>query len=226
VKGVGLAKVAATAAVLLSLAACSGSSPSEQPSRSTQQPTSTTPAASSSAPGGPTPLDGAADPLPAGRYTKPGFTPAISFRVGSGWHAVQEATGFFDVERDPGALDVIAVQFARPSDPQTAREAVASIRGRRGLVVRSTDTHRIGAASAIRIVIDNADPDLQAQHFTAALTLEAGPLSLASGRRLQIDLIDTSDGLLAILVGGSVRRWAATERVAEPVVRSVRLLSD
>ena len=202
-------------------AGCSGSSPAGQPATS---PSPTSPAASTSpATGGARSLDGAPDPLPAGRYTKPGFAPAVSFHVTAGWHAVQDVPGFFDVERQPGSLDVIAVQFARPTGARTAREAVAQLRHRHGLVVRSTAQQRIGGAAAVRIVVDNADPDLQAQRFADALTVEAGTLSLGSGRRLQIDLIDTSDGLLAILVGGSVRRWASTQRVAEPVVRSVRL---
>jgi hypothetical protein len=211
---------AVTVGLLLSSAACSGSSPDEVTS-SPVSPVTTSPTASGS--GGTQSLDGAPDPLPSGRYAKPDFTPALSFGVGAGWHAVQDSPGFFDVQREPGTLDVVAVQFARLPDVSTARDVLDELRGRDGLTIRSTEEHRLGGLPATRIVVDNVDPDLQAQDFTDALTAEPGTLSIASGRRLQIDVMDTPDGLLAILVGGSVRRWAATERVAEPVVQSVEL---
>jgi hypothetical protein len=210
----------ATVSAALLLAGCSGSSAKDDPSST---PTSS---AASSPPtaGAPRSLDDAADPLPRGRYTKPGFGPALSFRVGTGWHAVQDAAGFFDVEQRPGTLDVVAVQFARFPGTPTAADVLGQLRTRDGLQVGDATAIRIGGAPATRVVVDNADPDLHAQRFTEALSLEAGPLSIASGRRLQIDLVDTPDGLLAVLVGGSVRQWARTEQLAAPVVRSVRLL--
>jgi hypothetical protein len=42
---------------------------------------------------------------------------------------------------------------------------------------------------------------------------------LGDGRRL----VGTSDGLVAVIVGGSVTRWQAALDAAEPVLWSIRL---
>jgi hypothetical protein len=131
-------------------------------------------------------------------------------------------SGFFDVQRGVGTLDVIAVQFARPAEGETAAKVADAIRARTGLTLVETTAVTVDGLAGTRLVVDNADPDLQAQRFTPVVALTAGPLSVGSGRRLRIDLFDTPDGVLAILVGGSVRLWEATTASADPVESSVR----
>jgi hypothetical protein len=160
-------------------------------------------------------------PLDPGRYTRDGFEPRLSFTVGEDWYAVQAVTGFFDVERDPGLPDVVAVQFALPTVWATAEEAITALEGREALVVGEPQPVVLGGREGTRVVVDSADPDIAAQHFVEVLRVPAGPISIASGRRLQITFIDTSRGLLAVLVGGSVRGWDDAVAAAEPVLTSI-----
>lgn len=48
-------------------------------------------------------------------------------------------------------------------------------------------------------------------------------MSISPGRRLWIAFLDTPDGLLAIMVGGSVATWDEALAVAEPVLESVTI---
>jgi hypothetical protein len=50
-----------------------------------------------------------------------------------------------------------------------------------------------------------------------------GALGIDPGRRLWIAFFDTPDGLLAIMVGGSVARWDDALAAAEPVLESVQI---
>ena len=79
-------------------------------------------------------LPGPVNEIDPGRYTKSEFTPAVTFEVGDGWTAEQSRTGFFDIEDEPGSLDVVAVQFANLVGPETAEAAVAEIEARDGLL--------------------------------------------------------------------------------------------
>ena len=50
-----------------------------------------------------------------------------------------------------------------------------------------------------------------------------GALGIDPGRRRWIALFDSSDGLLAIMIGGWVARWDDALMAAEPVLESVRI---
>lgn len=164
-----------------------------------------------------------ARPLEPGRYTREGFTPALSLELSGPWYAVQGLPGFFDVQLDPGTLDVIAVQFARPSDATTVAEAVEGLKARDDLIIGEPEPVTMGGLPGTRVVLETTDPDIEAERFVQVLRVPAGPLSIASGRRLQVDFFDTADGLLAVLLGGSVREWQRTQETADPVLRSIRL---
>src|SRR3954462_12400652 len=73
--------------------------------------------------------------LPSGRFTKPDFSPRLSFRLDRGWHVGHDLAGFFDVQRRPGSLDVIAVQFALPLDATHSEAAIRQLRQTAGLHV-------------------------------------------------------------------------------------------
>ena len=103
--------------------------------------------------------------LPAGRYTRAGFVPAITFELDGSWQAVQLANGFFDVQQDPGSQDVIAVQFARPigifggsglSDPAGADAAMDALRTNTGLEVVESSDSRIGGLDGAQVTVENA----------------------------------------------------------------------
>ena len=55
------------------------------------------------------------------------------------------------------------------------------------------------------------------------MTISAGPLTIASGRRLQIDLVDVHMGVLAIMVGGSTAEWDRAIELSTPVLESVTI---
>ena len=164
----------------------------------------------------------ATEPLEPGRYSHDAFEPALSFEVGPGWRAVQEVPGFFDIEREPGTPDVVALQLARPIGAETAAGLVATIEAREGLRARASRPIQIDGIAGRSIVVDAADSDIAANRFVPVLEVAAGPISIASGRRLRVDLVDTSDGLLAVLIVGYERDWAAALGASEPVLASVR----
>jgi hypothetical protein len=157
-----------------------------------------------------------------GRYRREGFEPPLTIDVPDGWFAVQDVSGFFDLEREVGTLDVIAVQFARPADLTSANTAAATIRARPGLVVEETTSIEVGGLRGVRLVVDAADTDIEAQVFVPVLEIALGAISIASGRRLELRLVDTADGLLAVLLGGSVRTWETARTAAEPILDSIR----
>jgi len=157
-----------------------------------------------------------------GRYRHGTFEPALSFEIGPGWRAVQDVPGFFDIERRPGTPDVMAIQFARPAGASSAADIAARIQGRAGVRSSGPTAIEIDGMAAHSLVVDAVDADLAANRFVPVLEIGLGPISIASGRRLRIDLVDTPAGPLAVLVGGSVRTWEAAITAAEPVLASIR----
>jgi hypothetical protein len=162
--------------------------------------------------------------LAGGRYTRADFQPGVSFEVGAGWTAQQVAEGFFDVQQEVGSPHVIAVQFANVDGQATSRGVVAALGGNPRLRMDEPQTVRVGGRTATRLVVETIDPvDTDPPVFREVLSVPAGPIGIASGRRLQLTLLDTSRGVLAILVGGSIARWDRTLEVAMPVVESVEI---
>ncbi|HEV2005477.1 MAG TPA: hypothetical protein VGQ85_02585 [Candidatus Limnocylindrales bacterium] len=165
-------------------------------------------------------------PVEPGRCRREGFEPPFTIDVPDGWFAFQDIPGFFDLERDVGTLDVIAVQFARLSDVASVATAADTIRARPGLIVEGPTAIEVGGAPGVRLVVDAAGPDIEAQVFVPVLEIALGPISIASGRRLELRLVDTAAGLLAVLLGGSVRTWEGAREAAEPILASIHFDSD
>ena len=173
-------------------------------------------------------LTATGDPLPAGTYTRGAFTPAIAFDLDGSWQAVQLFDGFFDVQQDVGSPDVMAVQFARPSGvygagvmseaPTDPQHAVELLGANSGLAVLETSESRIGGLIGSLVTVENAG-----NGHARVMQVPVGALGIDPGRRLWIAFFDTPDGLLAIMVGGSVARWEDTLAAAEPVLESVRV---
>jgi hypothetical protein len=168
--------------------------------------------------------------LPAGRYTHRGFEPRVTFEVDGPWRSVQTLQGFFDVQQQVGSPDVIAVQFARPdgiygagdalATASTAEAAVGAIRQNDGIVVIESSESLIDGLHGMQITVENpatADADRSILH------VPAGPLGISPARRLWMAFFDTPDGLLAVLVGGSVARWDEALTTAEPVLESITI---
>jgi hypothetical protein len=168
--------------------------------------------------------------LAAGRYTHRGFVPRVTLAVDGSWRAVQVLPGFFDVQQDAGSPDVIAVQVARPDGiyrdagdlvaPSSAQAAVEALGAHSMLEVIARDASLMGGLQGLAMVIENpptATIDAQVMH------VPPGPLLISPGRRLWIAFFDTPEGLLAIMVGGSVARWDEALRAAEPVLESVTI---
>jgi hypothetical protein len=170
--------------------------------------------------------------LAPGRYTKSGFVPRITFEVSGPWRAVQVLPGFFDVQQDVGTPDVTAVQFARPDGiytgpgtfvaPTTAQAAADAIQANPSLTVLGSSPSLFdgGSVSGIVVVIENpanAAGDVEVIH------VPPGPLYISPSRRLWIAFLDRPEGLLAIMVGGSVAQWDESLLTAEPVLESVTI---
>ena len=174
-----------------------------------------------------TELTATGEPLPAGRYTRADFDPPIIIELDGSWQAVQLFGGFFDVQQDVGTADVIAVQFARPSaifgeagtDPATTADAaIASVRANSAVAIIETSDSRIGGLDGLQATVENSG-----DAHASVMQLPLGPLGIDPGRRLWIAFLDTPDGLLAIMVGGSVAHWDEALAAAEPVLESVEI---
>jgi hypothetical protein len=175
-----------------------------------------------------TELRSTTEPLPPGDYTRSSFAPPITFTLTEGWRAVQLFDGFFDVQQDVGSPDVIAVQFARPStvygeggqgvEPTAPAEAAEALRNNDAFEVLGDNEAQVGGLSGNVIEIENAGD----AHATV-MVVPPGPLGIDPGRRLWVAFLDSPDGLLAVMVGGSVANWQEALDAAEPVLESIRI---
>ncbi|HEY8179934.1 MAG TPA: hypothetical protein VIH33_05990 [Candidatus Limnocylindria bacterium] len=171
-------------------------------------------------------LRSTAEPLPPGDYARSSFSPPVTFTLTEGWRAVQLFDGFFDVQQDVGSPDVIAVQFARPSivygaggqgvEPADAAEAAEALRSNEAFEVFGDSEAQVGGVEGQVIEIENAGD----AHATV-MVVPPGPLGIDPDRRLWVAFLDTTDGLLAVMVGGSVEEWQAAMDAAEPVLESI-----
>ncbi|HEX6069263.1 MAG TPA: hypothetical protein VFZ18_05550, partial [Longimicrobiaceae bacterium] len=120
--------------------------------------------------------------------------------------------------------DVIAVQFANVVGHATAAGVVAALRDNPNLRVDGGEPAEVGRYRGFRAEVQTTDPVASDPPvFREVVSVPAGPIGIASARRLQLTLLDTPRGVLGILVGGSIARWDRTLEVARPVVESVRI---
>jgi hypothetical protein len=219
-------------AVLIVAACGSASSPSSSSVPSGTPVVSSSPAAPSSSPaasaGDVLVLTAGSEPLPAGTYTKPGFRPPVQFAIEDGWFAGTVTDGFFDVQQEKGTPDVIAVQFAHvdgvasaaasPGSATTASAAVKAVHANPMLVVVDESASRMSGLEGLNVIVEN-----RGTSPAPVMQVSAGTLSIDPGRKLWISFFDTADGLLAVMVGGSIVQWDRTLTVAEPVLESVQI---
>ena len=216
---------------LLVVSGCSSATPTASP------PSVQASAAVTTAPPGPSPtpegiaaleLTASASLVP-GRYTRSGFAPRITFLVDDpAWAAVQLFGGFFDIQRDQGTPDVIAVQFAKPEAIYGADDIAVSVTGASNardtlkqnptLKLVEESTSKIGGLDGVQLTVETAG-DTRAH----LMDLLPGALSMDPGRKLWVAFFDTPDGLLAIMIGGSVAKWQAALDAAEPVLETVTI---
>lgn len=166
------------------------------------------------------------EPLAPGRYTRSGFQPTITFALEEGWFAGTLANGFFDVQQDRDTPDVIAVQFGRVAsvvgadgatvDATSAADAAQAIAENPGLEVLGESASRMSGLTGANLEVENSS-----ESHTGILDVSVGRLGIDPGRRLWLSLFDTDDGVLAIMVGGSVAQWERALGLAEPVLESV-----
>jgi hypothetical protein len=163
--------------------------------------------------------------LPPGLYTRSNFEPSIRLELDGTWEAVQLANGFFDVQKMAGTPDVIAVQFANVLgivgaadvvEPENAADAVDILRENQSLTVIETSSSRLGGLEGSQVTIEN-----QGDVHARVLEVPPGVLGIDPGRGLWIAFFDTNEGLLSVMVGGSIAQWDAALSEAEPVLESV-----
>jgi hypothetical protein len=215
-------------ALLITLAGCARSG--EQPASTAQPPSTTTTIAVS-----PTTsteeaeiaeLAATGENLAPGLYTRSNFEPPIRLELDGSWQAVQIADGFFDVQKMVGTPDVIAVQFANvtgvvagPTDiaePDDAASAVDILSENQALTVIETSSSRLGGMTGTQVTIEN-----QGNRHAGVIEVPPGLLGIDPGRRLWIAFFDTDQGILSVMVGGSIAQWDSALREAEPVLESV-----
>ena len=169
--------------------------------------------------------------LPAGRYTRHDFVPRVTFEIDDQWFGRQVYDGFFDIQQgEEAGPNVIAVQFARPNavhgadgpaEPTDAADAVAILEANPELEVVETSSSELGGLEGSQITIENTG-----ESGAQFMALPTGTIAINPERRLWIAFFDTDQGLLAIMVGGSVESWDEALATAEPVLESVDIEQD
>ena len=163
--------------------------------------------------------------LPPGLYTRSNFEPPIRLELDGSWEAVQIADGFFDLQKMAGTPDVIAVQFANVMgivgatdvvEPGNSAEAVDILSENQTLTVIETSSSRLGGLEGSQVTIEN-----HSDRHARVLEVRPGILGIDPGRRLWIAFFDTDQGLLSVMVGGSIEQWDSALSEAEPVLESV-----
>jgi hypothetical protein len=76
----------------------------------------------------------------------------------------------------------------------------------------------IGGLTGPQLTLEN-----QSGAYVPVVHVPPGPLQIDTGRRLSITFLDTPDGLLAVMVGGSVALWSDAVAAADPVLASVTI---
>ena len=168
--------------------------------------------------------------LARGSYTRAAFIPRITFEVGEGWRSGQAVEGFFDIQRDVAGPDVIAVQFARPDGvygadgtlvaPASAEAAAGALDANPALKTLDSSDSRMSGLEGFVVEVENPST---ASAPAQVLQAPAGAVSIDPSRRLWIALFDTPEGIVAILVGGSVAGWDEALAAAEPVLETVTI---
>ena len=167
--------------------------------------------------------------LDAGRYTRRGFEPRITFEVpAETWRAVNLLSGFFDVEDVPNSPDVIAVQFAVPSGVYGAGANLVAFNGAEDardqlaanttLTMVETSGSLMDGREGFQITVENSG-----KGTASIMQVPPGALGIVPGRRLWVAFFDTPDGVLAIMVGGSTAKWEESLALAEPVLETVTI---
>jgi hypothetical protein len=215
------------AVLAVALAGCGSAPPPSASLASTPVPASPGPSQRTSASPIGELVDGA-DPLTPGRYTRASFRPLITFDVEAGWYVGSLASGFFDIQQQQDTPDVIAVQFAlvdgvvgpggAMTSASTAGAAAEVIAANPGLVVLGESESRLGGLTGFNLEVENQGPA-----HAPIIDVPVGTLGIDPARRLWISLFDTDDGLLAVMVGGSVADWDHALAVAEPVLESIAI---
>jgi hypothetical protein len=182
-------------------------------------------------PSGVTNINRSENQLAPGLYTRHDFAPRVIFELDGPWYGRQVYDGFFDVQQgDASDPHVIAIQFARPDalyganggdEPADAADAVAILETNPDLVTIETSSSQMGGLDGSQITIEN-NGDSSPQ----IMDLPPGTIALLPDRRLWIAFFDTDDGLLAIMVGGSIERWDEALATAEPVLDSVEIVQQ
>jgi hypothetical protein len=172
--------------------------------------------------------DTGADTLAPGRYTRHDFAPRVIFEIGEQWFGRQVLDGYFTIQQgDADDPNVIAVQFARPTtlggadgrtEPADAADAVAILETNPDLEVVETSSSQMGGLEGSQVTIENTGDD--AVEF---MGLPPGFIGLDPDRRLWIAFFDTDEGLLAIMVGGSIDGFEEALAAAEPILESVEI---
>ena len=167
--------------------------------------------------------------LPAGRYTRSGFVPRLTFEVDEGWFAVNAAPGFWRIQQvlDEPEPVTCMVMFARPDGvyrapgqlmaPTSAQAAADAISANDQIEVLETSESRMSGLSGHVLELGTAAADVQVLH------VPVGELTISRDERVWLALFDTPEGLVAILVQGPAASWDAVLRAAEPVLESVTI---
>ena len=177
--------------------------------------------------------------VPAGRYALRGFDPRITVDLDGSWESLAQRNGYtslVQVSRPTGSnpylagtlvlitlVDSVTAGTDSSIKPTTANEAVDSIKQSLGSWVIETHDSQIGGLDGKQLTVERpgSGPPMS-RDVVGVIGAPAGAIVLTPGRRLWIAFFTTQQGVVAIVVGGSIEGWDATLAAAEPVLEEIR----
>ena len=101
--------------------------------------------------------------------------------------------------------------------PSKPADAVKILKANPLLHAVSESDSKIGGLSGKVVVLENTS----GQH-AGVMVLGPGDLGIDSGRKLWVACFATPDGLVAVMIGGSIAKWRDALDASEPVLESIR----
>jgi hypothetical protein len=167
--------------------------------------------------------------LDAGRYRLRGFEPPITVGLDGTWSSLAQIDHYAALENTPG-MPGLLVQIGLVGSigerdlaaaPMTAEDAASAVQRIPGAAVVETSASQIGGRDGFQVTLERPD-DGSLGTIVLLLGVPAGGIGLTPGARIWIAFFDTPQGVVAIMVRGTIDDWERDLALAEPVLEQIR----
>jgi hypothetical protein len=176
--------------------------------------------------------------VPAGRYALRGFDPRITVDLDGSWESLAQRNGYtslVQVSRPTGSnpylagtlvqitlVDSVTAERDSSIKPTTANEAVDSIKQSLESWVIETSDSRIGGLDGKQLTVEWPGELVPIHGVVGLVGGPGGAIVLSPGKRDWIAFFETEQGVVAIIVNGTIESWDAQLAAAEPVLEEIR----